>query len=365
MSETQPTQPAPTGSPTTAGPLTARGLAANGTPAPGNQAKYVIVVYDSETIEAHECRTFDELLSRIDHQRINWVTIRDVHDEAEMTRLLAEFRVDPFVLVEILDEGRMQFDVEYENCLYLEYTVPYLHPERHLLEQSSGSFVLGKEFLILYEHQVHGLFARTRRRLINHQTKAQQHGPDYLLYLLLRAVIVDHFQHSFKHLTLQLEELEDHVLTGRGREEVYSDILFMREEIKPWNEPLLELEDFLEFVKDAESKFISEQEGRVFTKSLFREIESLLAYYDRLRGYLTEIMSLHMGAVERNTARVNQLLTVIATIFLPITFIASIYGMNFVYMPELDEPWAYPAVLILMGVVALGLIIFMRRRRWF
>ena len=314
---------------------------------------------------AHECRSFDELLGRIDPQRINWVTIRDVHDEAEIARLLEVFHVDPFVLVEILDEGRMQFDTEYENCLYLEYTVPYLHPERKLLEQSSGSFVLGSNFLILYEHQVHGLFSRTRRRMANHQTKAQQHGPDYLLYLLLRAVIVEHFQLSFRHLTHQLEELEDHVLAGRGREEVYRDILFMREEIKPWNEPLLELEEFLEFVKDAESKFISDEEGKAFTKSLYREIESLLTYYDRLRAYLTEIMSLHMGAVERNTGRVNQLLTVIATIFLPITFIASIYGMNFEYMPELEQPWGYPAVLTLMLVVALSLLVFMRRRRWF
>ena len=338
---------------------------ANGAPLFHDMARYVLVVYDAESIDAFECQSIDELLGRIDLQRINWVTIRDVHDEKEIGQLLDLFHIDPFVLVEILDEGRMQFDTEYENCLYLEYTVPHLHPERQLLEQTSGSFVLGSNFLILYEHQVRGLFSRTRRRLINHQTKAQQHGPDYLLYLLLRAVVVEHYQLSFKHLTLRLEELEDHVLTGRGREDVYRDILFTREEIKPWNEPLLELEEFLEFVKDAESKFISEEEGKVFTKSLYREIESLLTYYDRLRGYLTEIMGLHMAAVERNTSRVNQLLTVIATIFLPITFIASIYGMNFEYMPELKHPWGYPAVLLLMLIVALSLLIFMRRRRWF
>lgn len=336
---------------------------ANG--AADSPAKYALVVYDAETIEAYECGNIDELLGRIDHQRINWVTVRDVHDEAELTRLLDEFHVDPFVLVEILDEGQMQFDIEYDNCLYVEYTVPYLDPERKLLEQNSGSFVLGGNFLILYEHQSHGLFARTRRRLVSRQTKAQQHGPDYLLYLLFRAVIVEHYQYSFKHLTQQLEGLEDRVLVGRGRESVYRDILFMREEIKPWNEPLLELEGFLEFVKDAESKFISEEEGKIFTKALYREIESLLAYYDRLRVIMTEIMSLHMAAVERNTSRVNQLLTVIATIFLPITFIASIYGMNFEYMPELEQPWGYPAVLTLMAVVAISLILFMKRRRWF
>ncbi len=339
--------------------------AANGLATPLSSANYALVVYDAETMEAYECANIDELLARVDHGRINWVTVRDVHDVAALTRLLDEFRVDPFVLTEILDESRMQFDTEYDNCLYVEYTVPFLREERGLLEQSSGSFVLGRNFLILYEHQIHGLFARTRRRLVNRQTKVQQHGPDYLLYLLFRAVIVDHYQHSFKHLTHALEELEDHVLSGRGREEVFRDILFMREEIKPWNEPLLELEDFLEFIKDAESKFIGEEEGRAFAKGLYREIDTLLAFYERLRAILNEIMGLHMAAVERNTSRVNQLLTVIATIFLPITFIASIYGMNFDYMPELEQPWGYPAVLTLMAIVALSLILFMKKRRWF
>lgn len=332
---------------------------------PSGKAKYSVVVYDSHYIAAHECRDIRELLSRIDPARINWVTIRDVHDRAEMSSLLDAFNVDQVVLDDILDEAFVPFDTEYKNCLYLEYTVPLLNQERGIIERSTGSLVLGSNFVILYEHQVHGLFARTRRRLSATQTKAQQYGPDYLLYLLLRAVIVEQYQQSFKYLTHALEELEDHVLAGGGRESVYRDILLMREEIKPWNEPLLDLEDFLEYVKDAESKFISDEVSKYFTKSLYREIETLLLYYDRLRGFLTEIMTLHTGNIERNTSRVNQLLTVIATIFLPITFIASIYGMNFEYMPELEQPWGYPAVLLLMLTVAVSLIVFMKRRRWF
>jgi len=334
----------------------------NGLP---SKARYSIVVYNTQSIEAYECQGIDELLGRVDPARINWVTIRDVHDRDEIMRLLNIFSVDPFVLDEILDEGLLQFDTEYANCLYLEYVVPLPDSERGIIERSTGSFVLGSNFVILYEHQIHGLFARTRRRVSAAQTRVQQHGPDYLLYLLLRAVIVEQYQQSFKHLTRALEDLEDHVLGGRGSEAVYRDILFMREEIKPWNEPLLDLEDFLEYVKDAESKFISDEVAKYFTKSLYREVETLLLYYDRLRGVLTEIMTLHSGAIERNTGRVNQLLTVTATIFLPLTFIASIYGMNFEYMPELEQPWGYPAVLLLMLLVAIILIVFMKRRRWF
>jgi magnesium transporter len=332
----------------------------------GNKkSKYSIVVYNAEEIRSFDCHNIDELLKQADPSKVNWVTVRDVHNEEELFKLLNYFNVDQFLLPDILDEGQMEFEAEYENCLYLEYMVPYLDETYQALVQSKGSFILTSNVLILYEHQLHGLFSRMRRRALNRQTHIMEHGPDYLLYLLIRAVIVEHFQHGFKHLTVELEELEDYVLEGRGREDVYQVILAKREGIKPWNEPLLELEDFLEYIKDAESKFITEEIAKYFTKSLLREIETLLEYYDRLRLLLKEVMDLHMGNIERNTGRVNQLLTIIATIFLPITFIASIYGMNFEYMPELKQPWGYPAVLILMAAVALGLILFMKRRRWF
>lgn len=328
-------------------------------------SKYSVVVYDAQSIRSYDCQNIDEVLRQVDRGRFNWVTVRDVHNEEELSRLLSFFGVDQFILPDILDEGQVEFEVEYENCLYLEYMVPYMDPERQELVQSKGSFILTSNALILYEHQLHGLFSRMRRRVLNKLTHVMEYGPDYLLYLLIKAVVVEHFQQGFKHLAADLENLEDHVLAGQGKEEVYLNILEARENIKPWNEPLLELKDFLEYVSDAESKFITDRVAKFFTKSLLREIETLLTSYDRLRGMLKEAMDLHMGNVGRNVGRVNQLLTVIATIFLPITFIASIYGMNFEYMPELEQPWGYPAVLILMALVAVGLLVFMKRRRWF
>ena len=339
----------------------------NGDAQNGNTVKsrYSIVVYDVDSIRSFDCHSIDDLLGQADLTRVNWVTVRDVHNEDELRRLLNYFGVDEIILPDILDEGQVEFETEFESCLYLEYMVPYLDEKTQMLFQSKGSFILTTNALILYEHQLHSLFSRMRRRALSKQTHVLEYGPDYLLYLLIRAVIVEHFQHGFKHLTVDLEKREDYVLVGQGREGVYREILEARERIKPWNEPLLELEDFLEYIKDAESKFISDSVAKFFTKSLLREIEMLLNSYDRLRAMLKEVMDLHMGNVERNTARVNQLLTIIATVFLPITFIASIYGMNFEYMPELEQPWGYPAVLILMASVALGLIIFMKRRRWF
>jgi magnesium transporter len=341
--------------------------AVNGADANGldPNARYVIVVYNEQGIVAHECADVDAVLMRVDRQKVNWITVRDVHDEAELTKLLTYFEVDLAILPDIMDEGPLEFDTEYETCLYLEYIVPYLDETAQRLVSSGGSFILGNNFLIVYAHQLHGLFSRTRRLMLNRQTKAMQYGSDYLLYLLMRAFIVEHYHRVFKYLNGRLETLEDLVLISRGDGSAYQAIIDQREDIKPWSEPLLETEEFLEYVKDAESKFIGPHAAPLFAKSLYREIQGLLESYGRLRLWLKEIMDLQQANVERRTSRVNQLLTIVATIFLPLTFIASIYGMNFEHMPELSWRYGYPAVLLLMVLVAVSLVVFMKRRNWF
>lgn len=94
-------------------------------------------------------------------------------------------------------------------------------------------------------------------------------------------------------------------------------------------------------------------------------MESLLAYFDRLHTWLKEVMDLHMASISRSSNRIIQLLTVVSSIFLPLTFISSIYGMNFKYMPELQHPLGYLGVLLVMATVGIGSLLFMKRRKWF
>ena len=142
----------------------------NGDAQNGNTVKsrYSIVVYDAQEIVSFDCHNIDELLRRVDDTRVNWVTVRDVHDEEELSKLLRHFNVDPFILPDILDETQVAFEAEYEDCLYLEYMVPFLDEKEQQLVQSRGSFILTNNALILYEHQLHGLFSRTRRLSLIH-----------------------------------------------------------------------------------------------------------------------------------------------------------------------------------------------------
>jgi magnesium transporter len=324
-----------------------------------------LVTYVPAAIESFECANIDELLAHVDPVQNNWITIRNVHDRPQLEKVLAFFEIEPALIDHMLDDSMFAFDGEFDNCLYLEYAIPVYGQGEAEAQDVRGSFIVGKKFLILYQKDGDGIFGRTRKHILAGTTKVQRFGPDYLLYLLLRSAIVDHYFNAFKHLNKKLEDLEDEVLAHPGRAMNFQRILAMREAIKPLWAYIYELEDFIEFLVDVDSQFISENVNRLFTKYLYREAEENLAAYERLRLRLKEVLDLHMANINANSSRVTQLLTVIATIFLPITFIASVYGMNFDYMPELRQPWGYPAVLLVMMAVAGSTLVYMKRKGWF
>jgi magnesium transporter len=316
-------------------------------------------------MESAEYEDIDELLAHVDPVQNSWITIRGIDDRPRLEKLLRFFEVDVALVDHMLDDSMFAFEGEYENCLYLEYAVPIYESARARPGDVRGSFILGKNFLILYEQSGQGVFSRTRKLILEGLTKFQRHGPDYLLYLLLRSAVVDHYFQAFRYLSKKLEDLEDEVLANPAQEIMFRRILALRAEIKPLWEYIYELEDFIEYLVDVDSQFISEDTNRLFTRYLYREAEENLAAYERLRHRLKEILDLHMANINTNSSRVTQVLTVIATTFLPITFIASVYGMNFDHMPELRQPWGYPAVLLLMLTVATSILVYMKRKGWF
>lgn len=325
-----------------------------------------LLTYSSNALDYYPCASVDEVISRMDEEATSFISCQGFgEDRADVEALLRHFSLPPSLAEDIIDDTSVEFEGETEQFLYLEHAVPVYLSGDSAPTAVRVSFILGTSHLILFEKSDAPVFTKTFRRILSGQSKAQRYGPDYMLYLLLRAAIVEHYQIAFLRLNTRLDDLEDMVLANPAEEEAYQAILVAREELKPWNIPLLELEDFLEFVKDAESRLITTETTRFYTKFLYREVRDLLDSYTRLRQWLKEIMELHMASVSRRANKVMQLLTVVATIFLPLTFITSLYGMNFVNMPELSQPWAYPAVLLVLLFIASGSLFYMKRRGWF
>jgi magnesium transporter len=332
-------------------------------------ARYSILTYDTDDLDYAECADTAEILQRVQPERVNWITMSGISlqdDHLAIKTLLDHFQLSPLLFNSIYDYEQQQFEGEYDDCFYLDYSTLLYRPSKHSTASHArvtGSIILGPYFLILIEKTPSGLFEKTRKKVLGKHTKAQRNKVDYLLYLLIKTIVVN-YQGIFKSLTEKFEDLEDEVINHPGRDYVYDQILELREEFKPLYSYLIDLDDFVNTLREEESRFIGKETKKYFTKTLDREMDDLLASYQNLRTWITEMIEIHRANVNESTNRVMKTLTVLSTIFLPLTFIVGIYGMNFEHMPELTWDWAYPAVMIFMALLALGAILYMRIKKW-
>lgn len=329
-------------------------------------AKYSILTYLGEQMDFAQCRDVDDILSRVDPGRVNWITLSGItlqEDHHTVKQLLNHFHLHPHLFRRIFNREQQQFEGEYDDCLYLENSILLYNPALGAYTIAEISLILGAQFLILLEKMPTGLFETTRSRIMSHRTRAHRYGADYLLYLLLRTVVAN-YQTIMKELVKKLEVLEDTVIGHPGEDFVYAQILDLREEIKPMYDHLITLDDFVDALKEQDTHFITAKTAKFFTKTLNRKTVDLYVDYQRLRNWITELIEIHRANVNENTNRVMKTLTIFSAIFLPLTFIVGVYGMNFEYMPELGWKWGYPAILSLMVVITAGGIFYMRRKKW-
>lgn len=325
-----------------------------------------LIVYDSSQMHLHEDQASAELLVHLDLQRYNWLSMIGIQaaDREAVAAVLAHLRVEPWLLDQIFDDDHLEFQGEYENCLYAELDVLAREEQTGQYRPVRTSLILGERFLLVFSVQRLRLFERLQVKLLEGKTKAQEHGPDYLLYLLIKTAYIDNYYQHFREFERSLEEVEDRVIAQQAPEEVYKQILELRERVKPFYRYLTELQDFTYVLKDEESRFIRPESLNLFTRRLDHEAEALAEEYRRLRAWIHELLEIHRANISENSNRIIKILTVVSSIFLPLTFVAGVYGMNFRYMPELLSVWGYPLVLLLMLAIAVGELIYMRRREW-
>ncbi|HHY55920.1 MAG TPA: hypothetical protein GYA08_10835 [Chloroflexi bacterium] len=327
---------------------------------------YTIVSYDKTVMEACESTDLDEILAQVKPERINWITMSGISlqdDHAAFARLLQHFQLNPKLLNTFFKPEPHPFEGEDDECLYLEYAILLYRPSLRAHKRVTGAIIVGANFLLLLERIPAGIFERTRRKILNRHSQVQKYGADYLLYLLIKTIVIN-YQEIYKALARKFDALEDEVTGHPGQEVVYDKILELRDEYKPLRTYLLDLIDFVGEIREDDTRFITSGVKKRLAKEIVRETEALLADYHYLRAWMAEMIEIHRANVNESTNRVIKILTVISTIFLPLTFIAGVYGMNFEYMPELAWEHGYPLVMAGMAALAIGILVILRLKKW-
>jgi magnesium transporter len=224
------------------------------------------------------------------------------------------------------------------------------------------SIILGRQFVLSFQEGIAGdLFSSVRERLQNEKGRIRKMGADYLAYSLIDA-IVDHYFTILETFGEEVELVEEELVLN-PKDETLRRIQRLRREMLLLRRSVWPLREVVSTMERGESPLIADQ-TKVYLRDVYDHTVQTIDSIETLREMLSGMLDIYLSSVSNRLNAVMKVLTIIATIFMPLTFLAGVYGMNFRHMPELEWPWAYPAVLLVMLAIGLSMVTYFKKRKW-
>lgn len=325
-------------------------------------ATVTVIEYGNETIREASLTDLTECFPCREADTVTWIDVDLVHQVELVARLGECFSLHPLLLEDILNTDQRPKMEEFGENLFIVVRALSCNGEHFALETEQISLVLGPNYLISFQEKDSGIFAKIRDQIRNGKGRIVRSGADYLAYTLLDT-IVDNYFIVLERLGERIETLEDTLVTNAAPstlQELHNlkrDLIFLRRSVWPLREVLSGLQrEGTPLVSGATQLFLRD----VYDHTI-HAIDTLETFRDMLSGML----DIYLTSASNRLNEVMKVLTVIATIFIPLTFIVGVYGMNFRHMPELQWRWGYPLVLLFMVVVSGAMISYFKRKHWF
>lgn len=294
-------------------------------------------------------------------ESVSWIDLQGLHDVHLLETLGTAFGIHPLVLEDIAHPGQRAKLEVHEDSLFIVVRAITPGPN-DLPEEEQISLIVGPNYLLSFRERPGPVFDAVRQRIQASRGRVRGMGVDYLAYVLLDAVVDQYFM-VLEDIGEALEDLEDLLLDDPGPEclealhEVRKPVMAIRRATWP-------IRDLLNVLLRGESTVF-----RTATLPFLRDLQDhtlqVVDIVEDFRDLQTSLMELYLSSSSQRTNEVMKVLTVIATVFIPLTFLAGVYGMNFEFMPELHWRWAYPLFWIGMGVITAGQVYFIWRKKWF
>jgi magnesium transporter len=320
-----------------------------------------IIGYDPSQAWLKPAATVDELLTFKNPGGVTWINVNGLKDSAAVTRLAAIYGIHPLTVEDILDTGQRPKVEEFDDYLFFILKDLHLRGEDELVAEQI-SLVLMKNTVITFQEVAGDPFNGIRRRILNNGGRVRKMGADYLAYGLVDSVADAYFLVLDK-MGDKIEEFEGRAMDEKDEafmpdiQKIKQDLLKIRRIVWPFRESL-------SLLPQLDPVFIHEELGP-FIKDLHDNVSQVAETVETYRELITGVMEVNLSAVSNRMNQVMKVLTIISTLFIPLTFIVGVYGMNFTHMPELSYPYAYPLAWGGMILIALGMLLFFKHRRWF
>ncbi|MGZ3884954.1 MAG: magnesium/cobalt transporter CorA [Bacteroidia bacterium] len=321
--------------------------------------KITLIEYNEEEYFEQEFFDLSECVSHLKAGRVKWINVDGIHKTEVIEKIGKLYNIHPLTLEDIVHvDQRPKFE-EYDN-----YVVAIMKMIKYDNEVSSEqlSIVLMENMVISFQEPFGGdAFDIIRNRLRQAKGRIRKCGADYLAYALMDAV-VDWYFHTIEKIGDIIEDIEEDIIANSNKESLLllyklkREMIYLRKQVWP-------LRDLIANMIRSETKLINPSTD-VYLRDLQDHVTRIIDTVETYRDLLSGIMDIYLSTNANRMNEVMKVLTIMSSIFIPVTFVAGVYGMNFDFMPELHSKWGYIGVWIVMITIMTGLVIYFKRKKW-
>ena len=320
-----------------------------------------VIEYSEDFYREDIIKNIDEFSALTDKLKVTWIKVCSLVDREKIAKLAEKFNIHPLTLEDILNIDQRPKMEEFYNYTYIVLRIFQFDPLEKELSSEQMSIIVGENFLISVEEKRNMAIQKIIDWIKSSRGIIRRMGTDYLLYLIIDEVIDGYFM-VLERIEDELEELEDELTTNPTSTTLQAIHRFKRQLLQ-FNKNMWPLREVIGTLGRSGHRFINNQTIPYF-RDLYDHTVRVIENAETLQVMLSDMLDVYFSAVSNRLNEVMKILTMIATVFMPLTFIAGIYGMNFKYMPELEWVWGYPAVLLIMAGIGLWMILYFRRKKW-
>lgn len=317
--------------------------------------------FDDERVIERDINTPEEVRALREGPGMNWFTITGLHDIEKLTAIGSAFDLHPLVLEDIFNTDQRPKFEDYGEYVFIVLKRLGNNSMTSDILTEQISLILGQNLVIAFLESESEIFDGIRERLRSNRGRMRKSGADFLIYALMDNVVDNYFA-IFETLGERIEALQNTLITRPTPESLQTlhvlkrEILFLRKSVWP-------LREVVSAMQRGDSPLI-QLETRTYLRDVYDHTIHVIDTIETYRDMLSSMLDIYLSSLSNRLNEVIKVLTIITTVFMPLTFIVGIYGMNFHNMPELSWRWGYPAVLLLLGLIAGGMLVYFRRKKW-
>ena len=331
----------------------------NGEPS-GEPVRITVIDYDATHFEEKIVEKISECFPFRDTETVTWINVDGLKNPKIIEDLGKCFTIHPLIIEDIFNTGQRPKMEDQDQYIYLTLKMLSYIEDSKEIKIEHISMLIGHNFLISFQEDIGDIFDPVRER-IRKEGRIRKLGPDYLAYALIDATVDNYFA-VMEKLEGEVEDLEEELVANPTPDSLQKisrlkkDMIFLRKSVWP-------LREMINTLEQSESALIKEP-TRIYLRDVYNHTIQVIDTLETFRDMVSGMIDIYLSGLSYKMNEIMKVLTLIATIFIPLTFVVGLYGMNFKNMPELGWEYGYYTVLVVMGVMVAGMLIYYRNKKW-